>query len=54
MRGEDRAEDAEEEIEDRAHARRVGEECDVAKDGPQTPDEAHMHQVDREEHVVAT
>ena len=52
MRGEDRAEDAEEEIEDRARARRIGEERDVTKDGPQAPDEAHVHQVDREEHVV--
>ena len=49
MRGEDRAEDAEKKIEDRARARRIGEEHDVAKDGLQTPNEAHVHQVDREE-----
>ena len=52
MRDEDRAEDAEEKIENRARARRVGEERDVVKDGLQAPDEAHVHQVDREEHVV--
>jgi hypothetical protein len=52
MRGEDRAEDAEEKIEDRAHARRVGEERDVAKDGLRAKIEAPVHQVDREEHVV--
>ena len=52
MREEDRNEDADEEIEDRARAQRIGEERDVSKDGLQKPDDAHVHQVDREEHVV--